>query len=333
MASTGLELSSQTFAAPHETEALVPGKFSSFNVKANRRLYHQMVTKHELDALYIKALEDVLREHNIELPSKASEIDMLTPAKSFREKQEEEGVLMKDGSIAALHKVLDKVKDFHDTLEVHVQFKNLSYFCMAPEAQIPTVGSTLKKMIMGSGPKQRIDILKDLTGRILQGKMTLIMGPPGCGMYLTEHIYSMHSLALLLIFQFHIVSLGKSSLLKALSGKLNTGSTKLDGTITYNGDSVTSGKFLLPKIADYVDEKEQHAATLTVQETMEFAWAATSNNRHSYGVTRTPEGEAALGALDAVKAKVCCSSHLIGHLWSTFNSSCTVFSVLDVVVL
>lgn len=100
------------------------------------------------------------------------------------------------------------------------------------------------------------------------------------------------------------MNIGKSSFLKALSGKLNLGSMHLDGTVTYNGDTAGSGKFLLPKIADYIDEKEQHAATLTVQETMEFAWAATSNNHHAYGVTRTEEGEAALGALDEVKAKV-----------------------------
>lgn len=181
MSTPAIELSSRALVAPSHGENLIPGKFSSFNVRANRRVYQKLVAQHELDALYIKALEDVLREHNIELPSTASEINLLGAERAKNE--EEEDILMKDGSISALHKVLEKVKDYHNTLEVHVQFKNLSFWRMAPEAQIPTVGSTLKNMFLGSGPKQRINVLKDLTGRILRGKMTLIVGPPGCGMF------------------------------------------------------------------------------------------------------------------------------------------------------
>lgn len=53
---------------------------------------------------------------------------------------------------------------------------------VVPKTRIPTVGSTFRDLLLcGTGPKQRIDILKNLTGRIATGKMTLVMGPPGCG--------------------------------------------------------------------------------------------------------------------------------------------------------
>ena len=80
--------------------------------------------------------------------------------------------------------------------------------------------------------------------------------------------------------------LGKTTLLKALAGQLNVGSGHLDGDILYNGDSIDCGKYLVGKVATYADEKEQHAGTLTVRETMEFAWNMTTCGRHSYGVAK-----------------------------------------------
>jgi ABC-type multidrug transport system ATPase subunit len=57
--------------------------------------------------------------------------------------------------------------------------------------------------------------------------------------------------------------LGKSSLLKALAGQLHLGGKTFDGAVTFNGDTASSGRFKLPKIADYIDEKDQHAPTLS----------------------------------------------------------------------
>ena len=74
----------------------------------------------------------------------------------------------------------------------------------------------------------------------------------------------LHSSNYILNYTLYSNELGKSSFLKALAGQLYIGSNKLDGTITYNGDTSNSGKFHLAKIADYVDEKDQHAATLWV---------------------------------------------------------------------
>lgn len=68
-----------------------------------------------------------------------------------------------------------------------------------------------------------------------------------------------------------------------MSNQLNVGNAHLDGEISYNGDNVNSGKYLVGKLAAYIDEKEQHAATLTVRETLEFAWRITTGGHHSYG--------------------------------------------------
>lgn len=78
---------------------------------------------------------------------------------------------------------------------------------------------------------------------------------------------------------------GKSTLLKALSGQLSKNG-HVEGEILYNGDSVDSGNYLMGKVASYTDEKELHAATLTVRETMEFAWDMTTGGKHSYGIAK-----------------------------------------------
>jgi ABC-type multidrug transport system ATPase subunit len=109
-----------------------------------------------------------------------------------------------------------------------------------------SLGNMMKNLLVGPGPKHRVDILNGITGRILSGKLTLVLGPPGSG---------------------------KTVFLKALSGRLFPQSgAKLEGTITYNGDTADSKAFSVPKVVDYIDQRDQHAGSLSVYETMEFAW-------------------------------------------------------------
>lgn len=65
-----------------------------------------------------------------------------------------------------------------------------------------------------------------------------------------------------------------------------------------------SGKYLVGKITNYVDEKEIHAATITVKETLEFAWRMTSGGHHSYGTAKDTASAALLDAGDANMVKV-----------------------------
>ena len=97
---------------------------------------------------------------------------------------------------------------------------------------------------------------------------------------------------------------GKTTFLKALACQLVVGSAHLEGDILYNGDSVDSGKYIVGKVASYVDEKEQHAGTLTVRETLEFAWKMTSGGHHSYNVAKDEKSAAVLDRDDEAMVKV-----------------------------
>jgi len=99
-------------------------------------------------------------------------------------------------------------------------------------------------------------------------------------------------------------SIGKTTLLKALAGQLPKNSAHLEGEILYNGDPVDSGKYLMGKVASYTDEKELHAGTLTVRETMEFAWDMTTGGHHSYGIAQDAKTAEILDRDDAHKVKV-----------------------------
>jgi ABC-type multidrug transport system ATPase subunit len=72
----------------------------------------------------------------------------------------------------------------------------------------------------------------------------------------------------------------------------------LEGDILYNGDAIDSGKYLIGKVATYADEKEEHAPTLTVKETLEFAWKMTTGGHHSYAVAKDAESAAILDEAD-----------------------------------
>ena len=64
--------------------------------------------------------------------------------------------------------------------------------------------------------------------------MTLLLGPPGSG---------------------------KSSLLKALSGKLSTAGLRISGDITYNGKHLD--EFVAQRTAAYIEQTDEHIAELT----------------------------------------------------------------------
>lgn len=72
--------------------------------------------------------------------------------------------------------------------------------------------------------------------------------------------------------------------MKALSGKLQTRSAKLEGEITYNEDNIKSGDFIIGKVADYVEQLDSHAPTLTVEETIKYAWMSTTGGHHHYAL-------------------------------------------------
>lgn len=157
----------------------LPAEYSVFNVKANRRVYKVYVDQHERDQAYIAELERVLKELNVSIPEVIPEAKRITD--QIVPNHAVEHGLMKDGSLAALAKSMEWLKEHTHSFEINVQYTNLTFWNSLPAATIPTVGSAMKSLLFGGGPTRKVHIFKELTGRILPQKMTLLMGPPGCG--------------------------------------------------------------------------------------------------------------------------------------------------------
>ncbi|XP_020254965.1 ABC transporter G family member 41-like isoform X2 [Asparagus officinalis] len=87
----------------------------------------------------------------------------------------------------------------------------------------------------------KISILNDISGIIKPSRMTLLLGPPGCG---------------------------KTTLLRALAGQLDK-SLKVAGEISYNGFRVK--EFVQEKTAAYVSQYDLHIPEMTVRETLDFS--------------------------------------------------------------
>jgi ABC-type multidrug transport system ATPase subunit len=111
----------------------------------------------------------------------------------------------------------------------------------------------------------------------------------------------MYNYSLLTYYYFK----GKSTFLKALSGRLRIGSKlKRDGNIYYNEEPIDSDKFLTQKVANYIEQEETHAATLTVEETFIYAWKSTTGGHHSYAIAIDEEAAKVLDLNDEALVRV-----------------------------
>ncbi|GMJ09284.1 polar auxin transport inhibitor sensitive 1, PLEIOTROPIC DRUG RESISTANCE 9 [Hibiscus trionum] len=152
--------------------------------------------------------------------------------------------------------LLKKLKERSDRVglelsTIEVRFQNLSVEADCEVVQgkpIPTLWNTitgvfsaLTKVSRCKSQSYKIKILKDISGIIKPSRMTLLLGPPGCG---------------------------KTTLLQALSGKLNP-SLKVTGEISYNGYKFT--EFVPQNTSAYISQYDLHISEMTVRETLDFS--------------------------------------------------------------
>ncbi|KAK9829450.1 hypothetical protein WJX72_005937 [[Myrmecia] bisecta] len=137
-----------------------------------------------------------------------------------------------------------------DVPTVTVEYHKL---CVEADALIGSAGipsltnvalGTLKTLVgLGGLSTKPMSILKDVSGVLRPGRITLLLGPPGAG---------------------------KTVYLQALGGQLKPGQfLRINGSVKYNGH--TKEEFVLARTAALVDQYDDHIAALTVRETLEFA--------------------------------------------------------------
>ncbi|XVF19871.1 hypothetical protein REPUB_Repub11eG0148300 [Reevesia pubescens] len=154
-------------------------------------------------------------------------------------------------------KLLSAIKDRLDRVglevpRIEVRFQNIN---VETDAQIgsralPTLINVTRDFLENIATslrilrpnKFRLNILKNISGVVKPGRMTLLLGPPGSG---------------------------KSTLLLALAGKLDKKSLKASGAITYNGTKLD--EFYVKRTSAYISQTDNHIPELTVRETLDFA--------------------------------------------------------------
>ncbi|XP_075477971.1 pleiotropic drug resistance protein 3-like [Primulina tabacum] len=155
-------------------------------------------------------------------------------------------------NLELLHKIrkrMDKVGVKLPTIEVRYTNLSIEAECEVVYGKpLPTLWNSFKSMISDiarlpglQSQKAHINIINNVSGLIKPGRLTLLLGPPGCG---------------------------KTTLLKSLSGNLDK-SLKVTGEVSYNG--YTFDEFVAQKTSAYISQYDLHIPEMTVRETLDFS--------------------------------------------------------------
>eukprot|EP00798_Chlamydomonas_sp_ICE-L_P013540 gene13540-19410_t len=151
--------------------------------------------------------------------------------------------------IFMLKKLVEKYRIVLPTVEVAFHNVSLTTDALVGEAGLQSVGNSflalMKWMVCIPPNTVRHKILQDANGVLVPGRLTLLLGPPGCG---------------------------KTSLLKMLSANYREGSQNLDleGKIMYNGH--TFNEFQPRRTSTFVSQHDVHIPSVTVSENLTFAY-------------------------------------------------------------
>ncbi|KAF7126875.1 hypothetical protein RHSIM_Rhsim11G0074600 [Rhododendron simsii] len=153
-------------------------------------------------------------------------------------------------------RLLQKMRARVDEVGVELPRVEVRYSNLRVEAEcevvhgkpLPTLWNSLKSIVRDCAKlpglklqEAKITIINDLSGIVKPGRMTLLLGPPGCG---------------------------KTTLLKALSGNLDK-SLKVAGEVLYNGYKLE--EFIPQKTSSYISQTDLHMPEMTVRETLDFS--------------------------------------------------------------
>ncbi|KAE9032021.1 ABC transporter G family member 38 [Phytophthora rubi] len=141
--------------------------------------------------------------------------------------------------------------------QMEVRYQNLSVTAnvavtgeITAKSELPTVFNTIKRSLAKFAWNKRVvqkEIIKNVSGVLKPGTITLLLGQPGSG---------------------------KTSLMRVLAGQFpKSGNVKIEGDVTYNGVPREEIIRVLPQFSAYVTQFDKHFPTLTVRETLEFAYA------------------------------------------------------------
>ncbi|XP_061351443.1 pleiotropic drug resistance protein 3-like isoform X4 [Gastrolobium bilobum] len=155
---------------------------------------------------------------------------------------------IENDNLQLLQKLRERMERVNVKLpNVEVKYKNLNVEAECDVVQgkpLPTLWNSLFSLfstISCNSQGANISILNDVSGIIKPSRLTLLLGPPGCG---------------------------KTTLLMALAGKLDQ-SLKVTGEISYNGCKLD--EFVPQKTSAYISQYDLHIPEMTVRETIDFS--------------------------------------------------------------
>mmetsp|Transcript_33340 Transcript_33340/g.83541 ORF Transcript_33340/g.83541 Transcript_33340/m.83541 type:complete len:1541 (-) Transcript_33340:49-4671(-) len=144
-------------------------------------------------------------------------------------------------------KVLEKSGHAFPEITITYEDLNVGANALVGAGAINSITNALKGVVESCVPRERqpVSLLHKTSGVIKPGRATLVLGPPGAG---------------------------KSLFMKAITGRIKSrgANFELGGSVRYNGRLLDD--FVPEHTASYVDQEDNHLPTLTVLETMCFAF-------------------------------------------------------------